>query len=97
MHEFDPNRRGLCKVHVSGRMCHLPVDAPVHTRFEDKQKEIDHRLLAPVCPKCGCSNVRIEWMNGQVVWIKCLGTDSGEFCDSNAACVSEYVKFFEGE
>lgn len=64
MHEFDPNRKGLCTIPI------------------------------PVCPKCGCSNVHVEWSNGQINWINCMGTDSGEFCDMNAACAEEYAKFF---
>lgn len=35
-HKFDPNRRGLCKFTTRNGMCHLPKDAPVHKRYEDK-------------------------------------------------------------
>lgn len=33
-HQFDPNRRGLCKAYIGGGLpCMQPVDAPVHVRW----------------------------------------------------------------
>lgn len=32
-HEFDPNKKGLCKTRVGGSICHLPEDALVHARW----------------------------------------------------------------
>lgn len=41
-HHFDPNRNGLCKTIVGTEMCHLPEDAPVHTRqLKVERSEID--------------------------------------------------------
>jgi hypothetical protein len=39
MHEFWPNKKGLCKRIVGCQMCHEPEDAEVHQRFVRKQKE----------------------------------------------------------
>ena len=35
-HEFWPNRKGTCQRVVSGGHCHLPEDAPVHVRWEER-------------------------------------------------------------
>lgn len=40
-HEFEPNRKGLCKMIIGSRnahICHLPEDAPVHTRQVEADK-----------------------------------------------------------
>jgi hypothetical protein len=43
MHEFDPNRRGVCKTIVGGRKnahsCFLPEGHEVHIRFEANKPE----------------------------------------------------------
>ena len=36
-HKADPNRHGLCKRIVGVQMCHLPIDDPVHTRWEERE------------------------------------------------------------
>lgn len=44
-HEFDPSRKGICKQIVGGKkrgyeICGLPEDAPVHKRWEEKQRKL---------------------------------------------------------
>lgn len=34
MHEYDPNRAGLCKQVVGGVICHQPACTPAHIRFD---------------------------------------------------------------
>ena len=38
MHEFLPNRRGVCKQYLSNGLCHEPEDAIVHKRWEESER-----------------------------------------------------------
>lgn len=40
MHEFLPNRKGLCKQITTLGHCGKPEDAPVHVRWKEKEKEV---------------------------------------------------------
>lgn len=56
MHHFNPNRKGLCKVIVCSGSCHLPEDAPVHTRQVEADKAATPQSDQPEqekCPRCG--------------------------------------------
>lgn len=44
MHEFDPSRKGLCKVLAGGRHCGLAEDAIVHKRFADIRRAEEDSL-----------------------------------------------------